>query len=189
MNRNTSDILIGITHSAYQRGMTLLEVLISMLVVALGLGLSVSMIQTANRFGDSAEYRARALQKTEEIAGKIQANINARNTYVLDNGISILPTTSFDELYRKADFGSRNPSFTCLSTCTKAEEIAKDDVKSWLKEIQSDLFPNGRALIHRDGGVDSRRYEVIVMWSHIAEADIKENSDNKIEGTRVWISL
>ena len=48
-----------------QQGMTLLEVVVSMLVVALGLVMSVSMLQTANRFGDTAEYTSFALQESQ----------------------------------------------------------------------------------------------------------------------------
>ena len=55
-------VLVG-ARRARQKGMTLLEIVVSMLIVALGLAISVSMIQTANRFGDTAEYTAFALQK------------------------------------------------------------------------------------------------------------------------------
>ena len=66
-----------------QQGMTLLEVVISMLVVALGLVMSVSMLQTANRFGDTAEYTDFALQKSQLIIDTMRANVVAKDTYII----------------------------------------------------------------------------------------------------------
>ena len=59
--------LVGTLLRTHQKGMTLLEIVISMLIVALGLAMSVSMIQTANRFGDTAEFTAFAQQKSQQI--------------------------------------------------------------------------------------------------------------------------
>ena len=83
---------------AHQRGMTLLEVVISMLVVALGLVMSISMIQTANRFGDTAEYTAFALQKSQLIIDTMRANVVAKDTYII-SGIN--PPNSGDIEYNK----------------------------------------------------------------------------------------
>ena len=47
-------VLVGAWRT-HQKGMTLLEIVVSMLIVALGLAMSVSMIQSANRFGDTEE--------------------------------------------------------------------------------------------------------------------------------------
>ena len=89
---------------AHQRGMTLLEVVISMLVVALGLVMSISMIQTANRFGDTAEYTAFALQKSQLIIDTMRANVVAKDTYII-SGINTPNSGNIDynALYKELD--------------------------------------------------------------------------------------
>ena len=72
--------LVGMS-CTHQKGMTLLEIVISMLIVALGLAMSVSMIQTANRFGDTAEFTAFAQQKSQQISDAMRAKSIARGTY------------------------------------------------------------------------------------------------------------
>ena len=47
-----------VRRQSQQKGMTLLEVLVSMLVIGLALAMSISMIQAANRYGETAEINS-----------------------------------------------------------------------------------------------------------------------------------
>ena len=179
---------------AHQRGMTLLEVVISMLVVALGLVMSISMIQTANRFGDTAEYTAFALQKSQLIIDTMRANVVAKDTYIISginapNSGDIDYTTLYNELdpiYNATDKGivlsKLMGKLQCKSACTPAEVNAKEDVNAWVDEIINTL-PGGRALIAKD----REHYEVILMWRHVSATG--NTNDAPVQGTRVWFTL
>lgn len=179
---------------AHQRGMTLLEVVISMLVVALGLVMSISMIQTANRFGDTAEYTAFALQKSQLIIDTMRANVVAKDTYII-SGINTPNSGDIDynKLYNELDpiYNATDKGIVlsglmgrlqCKSACTPAEVNAKEDVNAWVDEIINTL-PGGRALIAKD----REHYEVILMWRHVSATG--NTNDAPVQGTRVWFTL
>lgn len=178
-----------------QRGMTLLEVVVSMLVVALGLTMSISMIQTANRFGDTAEYTAFALQESQSLVDAMRANRLGEQTYFIDAiGVTSKDTpleTIYDSLGTFYKFTSDDAEvikqevknrLRCKdAVCTKAEDNAKEDIATWVSEIVT--LPGGRAAIGKLGN----QFEVVVMWNHVAETDGNDNA--RIQGTRVWFTL
>ena len=171
-----------------QQGMTLLEVVVSMLVVALGLVMSVSMLQTANRFGDTAEYTSFALQESQTLIDAMRANRLADETYFV-NAIGVTSKdTPLEVIYNSLDafykFTSddkevvkqevKNRLMCKNASCTEAENIAKEDMAT---------LPGGRAAVGRLGD----QFEVVVMWNHVAETDSNDNA--RIQGTRVWFTL
>lgn len=186
-------VLVGAWRT-HQKGMTLLEIVVSMLIVALGLAMSVSMIQSANRFGDTAEYTAFALQKSQLIIDTMRANVVAKDTYIISgintpNSGGVEYNTLYNELdpiYNATDKGivlSRlMDRLQCKSACTPAEVNAKEDVNAWVDEIINTL-PGGRALIAKD----KEHYEVILMWRHVSATG--NTNDAPVQGTRVWFTL
>ena len=179
--------LVG-TLCTHQKGMTLLEIVISMLIVALGLAMSVSMIQTANRFGDTAEFTAFAQQKSQQIIDAMRANSIARETYLLDwQNTAPQGDVDYNQLYNNlnAIYGSSDitGNLRCKNSsgCTEAENNAKQDMKAWIDEIRS--LPGGRGIIRQR----NNQYEVVVMWSHVSETGHDENVP--VQGTRVWFTL
>lgn len=186
-------VLVGAWRT-HQKGMTLLEIVVSMLIVALGLAMSVSMIQSANRFGDTAEYTAFALQKSQLIIDTMRANALAKETYVV-NGINANPNNGdyknvYDSLSSIYDAANKDAALSRLvdnlrcknSACTLAEENAKADVYAWADEIMSTL-PGGRALLRKNND----NYEVIIMWKHVSATG--NESDVPVQGTQVWFAL
>ena len=165
--------LVG-TLCTHQKGMTLLEIVISMLIVALGLAMSVSMIQTANRFGDTAEFTAFAQQKSQQIIDAMRANNIARDTSLLDWENTATQGNDVTDITGR---------LRCKNSgrCTEAENIAKQDMKVWIEEIRS--LPGGRGIIRQR----DNQYEVVVMWRHVSETDRGE--DTPVQGTRVWFTL
>ena len=169
-----------------QQGMTLLEVVVSMLVVALGLVMSVSMLQTANRFGDTAEYTSFALQESQTLIDAMRANRLADETYFV-NAIGVI-YNSLDAFYKFTSDDKevvkqevKNRLMCKNASCTEAENIAKEDMATWISEIVT--LPGGRAAVGRLGD----QFEVVVMWNHVAETDSNDNA--RIQGTRVWFTL
>lgn len=169
-----------------QHGMTLLEVLVSMLVIGLGLAMSISMIQTANRFGNSAEFSHSALEQAQAIIDKIRANRVAAPTYKYP---ADKVGDSYDAIYKsleKADIKSLTVSCTLPGIsdeeCGKAGKIAQTDMQSWDENIRA-LLPEGRGAVVING----MSSEVIVMWKNNPETDSNNNPD--IQGIRVRFAL
>ena len=153
-----------------QQGMTLLEVVVSMLVVALGLVMSVSMLQTANRFGDTETYFVNAIGVTSKDTS-LEVIYNSLDAFY--------KFTSDDKEVVKQEVKNR---LMCKNaSCTEAENIAKEDMATWISEIVT--LPGGRAAVGRLGD----QFEVVVMWNHVAETDSNDNA--RIQGTRVWFTL
>ena len=191
--------VLGGARRARQKGMTLLEIVVSMLIVALGLAISVSMIQTANRFGDTAEYTAFALQKSQLIIDTMRANSLGRRAYVFRQSSAAAPrpedvdyATVYNSLNGVFDAANRDTVISnfanqlhCAATCTSAENNAKADIKAWLGEIL-DTLPGGRALIISHA---HEQYEVMVMWQNVP-ATSNDSADNAtVQGTRVLFTL
>ncbi len=162
--------------SKKQRGMTLLEVVISMLIIGLGLAMCVSMIQTSIRSTYSANNQNIAAELAESIVSRMRINRIAADGYLFgDNNGSSDNTGDFD-LY---DSGWSAPSSavsapTC-DDCTEEQKDARDaayaqayaDAVNWLSEVQ-DSLPNGRASIVDWPVVGTTPgYRVILQWKNI----------------------
>lgn len=152
-----------------QKGMSLIEVLVSMLIIGLALAMSISMIQTANRYGDSAEHSAAALQQAQSIIDKMRANKIAAPAYLFTGGAS---GSTYDSWYT-ADMGKIPAELTCGSDvhCAKALDTAKTDMSQWKNNLSS-LLPGGKGVI-REVQAESGSYEVIVMWKYNPESEAK----------------
>lgn len=169
-----------------QKGMTLLEVVVSMLVIGLGLAMSISMIQTANRFGNSAEFSHSALEQAQAIIDKIRANRVAAPTYKY-------PTEKLADSYSAIYKDTESVSIDSIkincglsgidnAECEKAGKIAQADMKDWDGNIRA-LLPGGRGAV----AINGMNSEVVVMWKNNPETDSNNNPD--IQGIRVRFAL
>lgn len=70
-----------------QKGMSLLEVVVAMLVIGIALAGSIAMIQASNRYGISAAYTSTAQQHAQTIINQMRANNVVRDTYLLDKTV------------------------------------------------------------------------------------------------------
>lgn len=174
-----------------QSGMSMLEVVVSMLIIGLGLAMSISMIQTSNRFGNNAEFSHSALEQAQAIIDKIRANQVAAATYEYMGGAAL--SANYDTMYasvaNETTYISGINALTRQCTagistadCQVPGDTAKADMQAWSGNIRS-LLPGGRGLISMNG----RNLEVIVMWSNTAETDT--NLNPVAQGIRVNFTL
>lgn len=165
-----------------QVGMTLLEVIVSMLVIGLALAMSISMIQTANRFGESAEFTSSALRQAQVIADKMRANNREADSYLYPGAAAITPDATFSDIHAALDMSYLVP---CGAECTEpSDHIAREDMLQWVSEL-SESLPQGRGAIVANG---QRRYDVVVTWSHTAEnGEMQDNPD--AQGVRITFAL
>lgn len=126
---------------AVQKGFSLLEVLISVLVVSIGM-LGIAALQAnAIRYSHSAELRSIAVVQAANIADRMIANSRG-----VQNG-------SYNAIVGIPSIVSCNP-------CTSAQ-IAQNDTSEWNLANQN-LLPNGQGAITRNGD----RFIITVRWDN-----------------------
>lgn len=119
-------------NSASQRGFTLLEVLVTLVIFAFGmLGVAgLQVVSLANM--DSAQHRSVATLKASEMAERIRAN----------PGAAYSGASGADNRCRTAHYSNRNAA---PANCTPAQ-MAADDLWDWSQELAARL-PSGRGTV------------------------------------------
>lgn len=138
----------------FQRGFFLLEVLITMMVMAIGLlGIS-AMLMLAHKASSSSYLKQKAVQSTYNIIDRIRANRQAamNGSYTVSNLVS-----SGSPSYPSA------PSADCGSvTCTDSQ-LATYDIWYWLvRDIG--LLPKGSGSINTSVSGGNTIVTITVQW-------------------------
>lgn len=162
--KNNRNIVARAGMARRQKGATLIEALISLLIFSLGLlgiaGLIVTSIaqqQTAHKRAEGAVYAA-------DIAERMRANVAGLNTggYVSTNGTRLIAT--------HADAKTASDAIRALDTntcrtmgapnCTP-QQIAAVEFNNWLFTISQNL-PSGVGLIQ--GGAEPTTRMITIVW-------------------------
>ena len=151
------------TQGKRQQGFTLLEVLIALLVLAIGL-LGLAALQTTGlRSNTMATTRTHATQLAYDIADRMRANV--AGSYATGTNNFVIDTPN--------GYGLAN----CSSAPTDSTIQANDDLITWCSAV-TNMLPGGDAKITQtiDAGVDKAvgtpvgalddvvSYEVTVYW-------------------------
>jgi type IV pilus assembly protein PilV len=136
-------------------GFTLIEVLIAMVVLAVGLLGLAGLQVTSLRNNQSAYNRSQATQLSYDLADRMRANIDGKATYT-----TILP-------------GAATAKLACLSTpgCSPAD-MAENDLYEWNFLVTTNL-PSGAATIAVLAGV----YTITISWTENRDEDNDGVSD------------
>lgn len=122
-------------------GFTLIEVLVAVVIMAVGLlglaGLQISGL----RNNLSAEHKSKAAQLVYDMSDRIRANVSPTSLVIYSAGVS------------EANIGC-----DASTLCTSAQ-LAQDDLFNWVTDIGNDL-PNGTPIISSVGGA----FTVGVSW-------------------------
>ncbi len=127
----------------HQAGLTLIEVLITLLVFSIGLMGAASMQVTGLRMNQSAHFRTMAVVQANDLADRIRAN---------SAGVA---AGGYDELSNV----STKPQ--CDSQYCSPEEIAQYDAHEW-RTSNAKLLPMGTGSVERTGSSDV--FRIRVMW-------------------------
>lgn len=134
--------LVGNRLSRRQKGFSLIEVLVTMLVLAFGLlgvaGLLVGGVSNAS----SSEAFSKASQLAADMADRIRANPAA----------ALSASSEYNLTY--TDSVPANPV-----------TIAQSDKKAWMEAIAAQL-PQGKGRIYSTTGGGQRQYNIEVRWSN-----------------------
>lgn len=152
---------MSLSHSKLrQRGITLIEVLVALVIMSIGLlGISSLYLETlrANR---TSQLRGQAIDLVNDIADRIRANRRGRDAYV------------------KAVTDTITPGGCDVSKAYKPDELAKDDVQCWVNIVNSRLPADEKGLPPKTsigvvkaaaGTLD--RYTVRIEWKEPSQPD------------------
>ena len=126
-----------------QRGVTLIEVLVAVVILSLGFLATTRMQILGMRYNQGAFFKSQASIMATDIADRMRANLVG----VTDNH------------YDDADTSSLPTDPDCMSSGCSPEELADLDIVQWGNSIQS-VLPEGKGTITVSGGM----YEIQVSW-------------------------
>lgn len=138
-----------------QRGATLIEVLVAMLILSVGLLGLASMQMTALQSNQSAYYRSQATVLAYDIIDRMRAN-------------------RADALNGVYDIAIQNQA--CKPDLAPSGTLAKRDVTEWLNSLSCLLSADARGSVVRDG----RLFTISIEWND-NRGRIDEAKDNERE--------
>ena len=131
-------------------GFTLIEVLVALVILAVGLLGMASLTATSMQSSQSAYYRSQASLLASDILERMRGNEKS-------NGDSQAVGT--DDYVMTLTSSSACPASPGCTTCTP-EEQAAIDLHTWCTDLRAGI-PNGGAVIARTG---SNQYRIEVNW-------------------------
>ena len=143
-----------------QKGVTLIEVLVTMVVVAVGLFGAAGLQLAAIRYDQTARFRTAALFELQQIRERMNANVDG----VTAGGYLA------EEDYASAATPADDPGcgLAGLPDCDAAN-AAQRDMRQWRLDLAQDL-PGGRGAIY-SVSTDPAARRVIVMWNEKSDSD------------------
>ena len=142
-----------------QIGVTLIEVLVTLLLVSIGLMGSLAMQARAMQDNQSAYYRSQAVNMATDMADRIRLNLSAANIY--------------DDVTPR----STPQNFNAQNRDTPAQALARTDIREWLGWVQASL-PNAKAQI-------TGRFKICVYWDENKDLTDGKNINDAAQVCRV----
>jgi type IV pilus assembly protein PilV len=134
-----------------QAGITLVEVLVSLVVLSIGLFGIFQLYAAGQQSELASQQHAEALVVVNDMVDRINANRSAAGCYAITDGSG---GTAF--------VGTGNSTnYTCAGVDTSATRaVADEDLDDWGRQVKA--LVGGRGCIYDDGSADS--YRVVVVW-------------------------
>lgn len=159
-----------------QRGATLIEVLVTMLIVAIGLLGAAGMQLTSTRYQQTASMRSQAITEAQFLLEKIRANAQATLAVAPP-----LPERAYlaPDAYANAAVVPADPAcgLAAQPACTSAQASVKD-IRDWKLSLQR--LPGGRGSIFpvtdAGGAIDPAARLVFVMWREKQQNEADDNA-------------
>lgn len=151
--------------SRSEAGSTLIEILITMVIVAIGI-LGIAGMQLASaRYQQGSITRGSATVNAQAIAERIRANASVLN------GATDASSYRAEEAYASATTLPSNPTCGLGGTACTPSESAQRDLREWRQMLAKEL-PGGRGSIYRvtnlDGTSAPSSRSIIIMWNEKA---------------------
>lgn len=139
-------------------GFTLIEVLVAVIVLAIGLLGLAGLQATSLRNNQSAYNRSQATQLASDMADKLRTNVAGLNSYT-----SITPVSS------------ATAKANCLTTtgCTP-DDLAENDLYEWNLAVTNTL-PSGNGSLTR---TFAGEYRINITWDDDRDGDVDNDDPN-----------
>lgn len=138
------------TQRRHAAGFTLVEVLVALVVMAVGLLGIAALYVEGLRAGRTAVYRSTAVNLASDMAERIRANPEAA--------------------YEGAGPGADNACVNGGGDCAPGE-LAADDWFRWLADLQERLPAGASASIERDDLAPVTQYRITVAWPEVGQEE------------------
>lgn len=146
-----------------QRGVTLLEIMISLLVASLGI-LGVASLQYAGmKSAQEGYFFSAAALLADDIAERIRVNSTAKNAYA------------------QAMASSYTAGRNCETSQCSASQMAAYDVQQWLAAVAARL-PNSAGAVAYTAGSPAQ-YAITVRWRGLSDGNCDSSGGS---GTEYW---
>jgi len=138
-----------------QRGFTMVETLVALVVLAIGLLGIAALYLDSLRAGRTAIYRTQAVNLSADLADRIRSNRGAIASYVADY----------------ADVAVAIPACDTTAGCTAAE-LAATDLARWKAQVAQAL-PTGEGQVEVTAPAltgDPALYVITIRWTEVGQA-------------------
>ncbi len=131
-----------------QRGVTMLEVLVTLFIITLWLLATAGVQSSAAKLTKAAQFRTAAVQFAAELGERIEANSEeaANGAYACDP--CTLTTTST----------------ACVGSACGSADLAAFDLAEWGKRV-GDALPGATATIAWDNSTTPAKYTITIGWN------------------------
>lgn len=148
-----------------QKGSSLLEVLIAVLIMSFGLLALGSLTAASVQYGKTAQFQTIGVQLAGDFSDRMRANFTGFQTNAYNK------TTTYAALTAVVAV----PTCAGGTACTVAE-IAAIDLAQWRNDLRNGL-PGGDAFVVRDT-TNSQAVDIWIMWSEATLADGLSTASN-----------
>jgi type IV pilus assembly protein PilV len=152
-----------------QSGSTLIEIMVAIVVMAIGLLGLAGLQVNALKFQKSASQRSEASQAASDLADRIRANWSLR---VIDPEVNIdyyaqdtatnLANYTFNANYTTSAAATHIPPNICSVSCN-ATQIAANDIQIWLRDLQRRLV-GGSGYVVPVANTSISTFDITIMW-------------------------
>ena len=138
-----------------QKGLTLVEILVSVLVMGIGALGVASMQITGLKYSAGAQTRTQASLLASDMLDRIRANRLTAISTVLYNTQGFQSSVS-------------TPSVNCYQSDCNGAALVAYDKWAWLNQVRT-LLPNSQAqIVSEDINSDQRMFQITLRWRFIA---------------------
>lgn len=167
-----------------QQGATLIEVLVTMVVVAVGLLGVAALLLASTRFQQTSAFRTEAIQQMNFVVEKMRVNNTVLSAVNLAAAVAA-PETAYlaADAYANADTLPADPAcgLSGQPVCTPAQ-AAQRDLREW-RESLGQALPGGRGAIFpvaAGGSTEPNARRVVVMWREKTEVETDTDANLNI---------
>lgn len=175
-----------------QSGVTLIEALVTLLVISVG-ALGIASMQLAGLKYTSGSYaRTQAVILADDMANRLKSNRVFAVDLDDDGDVS-----EDDSPYELADFNTPNPvanAVDCLTVMCTETQLRDYDIETWRNELAR-VLPSGRGSITTEerevgNGITEREFNIAIQWRQVSNStQIVADQDDELRSFTFRILL